>query len=126
MADELDWYLGLTETGLYPCVPSIGEGGEMEFHKVSWALLAREFMGLSLDKGFPLARPGVLVVPGLAFTKDGARLGRGKGFYDRYLERHDVFKIGVCQERQIFETIETEEHDALMDVVITEENIYKG
>lgn len=124
LRDELDWYLDLTESEIHPCVPSIGDNGEMEFHKVSWALLSREFMGLKLNKGFPLVKPKVVIVPGLAFSRRGARLGRGKGYYDRYLGEHSVYKIGICWEGQIFEEVTIEEHDVPMDAVITDQNIY--
>lgn len=61
-----------------------------------------------------------VVVPGLAFTVDGARMGRGKGFYDKYLSQSDfsALKIGVCYHEQIIPHIPTEPHDVPMDVVI--------
>lgn len=63
-----------------------------------------------------------ILVPGLAFTKDGRRLGRGKGFYDRYLSellaQNPAFaregKIcGYCFFSQIFDDIPTQENDVL-------------
>lgn len=126
LSDELDWYLGLMDSSLHPCVPSIGKEGRMEFHKVTWKLLSREFMGLRLDRGFPMAKPSVIIVPGLAFSPDGARLGRGKGYYDRYLGQNKAYKIGVCGEAQIFKDITVEGHDIMMDAVVTDQNIYKG
>ena len=61
-----------------------------------------------------------VVVPGLAFTVDGARMGRGKGYYDKYLSQSDfaALKIGVCYHEQIIPHIPTEPHDVPMDVVI--------
>ena len=61
-----------------------------------------------------------IVVPGVAFTKDGARMGRGKGFYDKYLSQSDfsALKIGVCYREQLVPEIPTEPHDVSMDVVI--------
>ena len=61
-----------------------------------------------------------IVVPGVAFTKDGARMGRGKGFYDKYLSQSDfsALKIGVCYREQLVSKIPTELHDVSMDVVI--------
>lgn len=65
------------------------------------------------------ARTAILV-PGLAFCKDGRRLGRGKGFYDRYLSEllaaNPAFagrgKIcGYCMAVQIADTVPTEEND---------------
>lgn len=124
--DELEWHALLKESHWRPCVPSIFEDGSMEFYKISWKLLAKAFMGLTISNAFPRVDPSVLVVPGLAFSKEGKRLGRGKGFYDRYLENKTVFKIGVCAEKQVVDELKTEDHDVRMDIVITEKNIYKG
>ncbi len=73
------------------------------------------------------------MVPGLAFTRKGKRLGRGKGYYDKYFERierssRDILKIGICFEEQIFEEeeIQTESHDIRMDFIITPLNIYEA
>lgn len=73
---------------------------------------------LVAKKDFP-ARTAILV-PGLAFCKDGRRLGRGKGFYDRYLsellaanpafaERGKI--CGYCMAVQVADTVPTEEND---------------
>lgn len=69
--------------------------------------------------------PDLLLVPGLAFTKQGHRLGRGKGYYDRYLEKYSGQKWGICFENQIVENIPMDEFDVPMNLVITEENIYR-
>ena len=68
---------------------------------------------------------GAIVVPGLAFTKTGHRLGRGGGYYDRYLASLPArtAKIGVCFALQIVATLPTEPHDQRMDVVVTEEGL---
>jgi 5-formyltetrahydrofolate cyclo-ligase len=59
--------------------------------------------------------------PGLAFDRDGGRLGRGRGFYDRMLEnaRPDALKIGVCFPFQIVPNTFSEPHDIRMDEVIS-------
>lgn len=61
-----------------------------------------------------------VVVPGVAFTKDGARMGRGKGFYDKYLSKNEfrALKIGVCFKEQVLDGLPVEPHDVKMDVVI--------
>lgn len=58
------------------------------------------------------------VIPGIAFTADGKRLGRGKGYYDRLLPQLDCMKVGLCYPFQILEDIPTEGHDASVDFVI--------
>ncbi len=61
-----------------------------------------------------------IIVPGVAFTKDGARLGYGGGFYDRYMMRcPQACKITLCAPMQLVETIPTEEHDLLIPTMIS-------
>lgn len=62
----------------------------------------------------------VAVVPGVAFSADGHRLGRGRGYYDRFLSQHPCYRIGLCFSFQCLDTIPYEEHDVLMDEVITD------
>ena len=61
----------------------------------------------------------VAIIPGMAFDRHGNRLGRGKGYYDRFLPLLPtrVFKIGVCFPFQLLDDIPMEEHDIKMDVV---------
>ena len=61
-----------------------------------------------------------MIVPGVAFTRSGARLGRGKGYYDRYLARDGfrALKIGVCHSCQLLSEIPTQPYDVEMDMVI--------
>lgn len=61
----------------------------------------------------------VVLVPGVAFDKEGHRMGRGKGYYDRFLSMipEESVKIGVCFPYQIVECVPTEEHDFVMDYV---------
>ncbi|MGC8823741.1 MAG: 5-formyltetrahydrofolate cyclo-ligase [Bacteroidales bacterium] len=63
-------------------------------------------------------QPELIIVPGLAFDRQGHRLGRGKGFYDRFLSQQNGYKIGVCYHYQIFPTIPVEAHDMAVDEVI--------
>ena len=62
----------------------------------------------------------LIVVPGLAFTPEGSRLGRGAGFYDRFLSTisRTTLKIGVCFEFQLVSEIPQESHDVKMDAVV--------
>ena len=65
----------------------------------------------------------LIVVPGLAFSRDGHRPGRGGGFFDRLLARPaaGAYKLGVCFDFQLLESIPIEPHDIVMDTVVTEE-----
>lgn len=62
----------------------------------------------------------VAVVPGMAFDKEGHRLGRGKGYYDRFLRLlPKTYKIGICFSWQLVDNVPTDEHDILMDQIMT-------
>ena len=71
--------------------------------------------------------PDVVVVPGLAFTAAGERLGQGGGWYDRYLAqvRADCTTIGVCFAEQILDTLPVEAHDVTMDHIVTERGVVR-
>lgn len=60
------------------------------------------------------------IIPGMGFDRQGNRLGRGKGYYDRMLVQLDhAYKIGVCFPFQLFDKIPTDIHDITMDEVLT-------
>ena len=66
----------------------------------------------------------IAIVPGMAFDRQGHRLGRGKGYYDRFLSRiPNIYKIGVCFPFQMLESIPSESTDVVMDEVITSLNL---
>jgi 5-formyltetrahydrofolate cyclo-ligase len=62
----------------------------------------------------------LILVPGIAFTREGERLGRGGGYYDRFLAQREVhaMKIGVCFVEQLVEELPSDPHDARVDCVI--------
>ncbi len=61
------------------------------------------------------------IIPGVAYSLNGARLGRGKGFYDRLLTHLSCLCVGICFEMQLSEEIPVEPHDKPMDIIITPE-----
>ena len=68
----------------------------------------------------------VVLVPGLAFGSNGARLGRGGGFYDRLLagKRPGTFAVGVAFGFQIVPAVPVAAHDIVMDAVVTDEALF--
>ena len=70
----------------------------------------------------PTTWPDVVIVPGLAFTAGGRRLGQGGGWYDRYLPgvRPDCVLVGVCFDEQVLAELPVEPHDVAVDVVVTD------
>ena len=63
-----------------------------------------------------------ILVPGLAFSKDRHRLGRGGGFFDRLLagRAKEAFKLGVGFSFQLLDSVPTDAQDILMDAVVTD------
>lgn len=74
-----------------------------------------------LEAPYHPIEPRWFLVPAVGFDLLGARLGRGKGYYDRYLDGKDVLKIGLAWTEQIVAKIPVEKHDCHMDFIITEE-----
>jgi 5-formyltetrahydrofolate cyclo-ligase len=124
---EVLWFRSFKENDFSYCVPHIIDECKMDFYKVSLDKLTQGDLGLVLDKEDrgELLVPDVLLIPGLSFSASKKRLGRGKGYYDRYLSDFGGVKIGVCFSEQLFENIPTDEHDQKMDYLVTEEKIYK-
>ena len=99
------------------------EGEEMEFYDISEGLHEGAFGIMEPIATTPISpdKIDVMIVPGVAFTREGFRLGRGKGFYDKYLSLNGfrAYTIGVCFPCQIVENIPTEQHDKIVDKVAT-------
>jgi len=69
----------------------------------------------------------VFLIPGLAFTVDGKRLGRGGGFYDKLLKIYpNSLKIGLTSNDRILNDIPTEDHDIFINYVFTNDKYYKS
>ncbi len=125
---EVHWHEGLAKkySGRV-CFPALRRG-EMKFCRcrLQDLIKTREF-GACLPTppaNAPETRPEVVLVPGLAFTRTGKRLGRGKGFYDRYLADYPGIKIGLAFPEQLLEDIPTEAHDVPMDLVVCADGVF--
>jgi len=96
-----------------------GMWGILEPPKQRWGELGKEVAPEQLD---------CVMVPGVAFDRNGGRLGNGAGYYDRLLEsvRADAVLIGVCFESQLVEQVAMDAHDVATDIVMTEKNLYAG
>ncbi len=80
------------------------------------------------DRQVSVVELDLVMVPGVAFTREGARMGHGKGYYDKLLEhaRPDAPLVALAFECQLFPEIPTQDHDVFMDRIITELNVYEG
>lgn len=70
----------------------------------------------------------LVVVPGVAFDRRGARMGHGFGYYDKLLEhaRPDTPLVALAFECQLFPEIPTQPHDIFMHKIVTEAAVYPG
>jgi 5-formyltetrahydrofolate cyclo-ligase len=69
----------------------------------------------------------VIIVPGIGFDAQCRRLGRGKGYYDRFLSDagNGPLKVALAYDAQIVDRIPFEEHDQALDLVVTPTRIYR-
>ena len=108
-------------------MPRVGDGADgepdMEFFDYAPQAMASGAYGIAEPQAGEPCRVediDLMVVPGVAFSVDGVRLGRGKGYYDRYLSR-DGFRaycVGVCYACQLRDDIPAESHDKRVNLVI--------
>lgn len=73
----------------------------------------------------PMSQLDVVIVPGIAFDLRGQRLGRGGGFYDRFLSRLNpaTHTVALAFDRQIVASVPTATHDAAVRVIATESRL---
>ncbi len=104
-------------------VPRVLES-QMEFFKInSLQDLQKGTFGILEPKGNQKLvdfNSCCIIVPGLMFDFYNNRLGYGGGYYDKYLENKDIYKIGICYNDFLCQELKTNCHDVKMDVVITE------
>ena len=68
----------------------------------------------------------LIIMPGVAFSEKGERIGYGGGFYDRFLNNKNNVRIALAYECQIYKDLPTEEHDIKVPIIITEKRIIKN
>ena len=67
----------------------------------------------------------LVIVPGVAFDKMKFRIGRGKGYYDKFLHQKTFEKWGICFDIQLVDQIPVKDHDVAMDKVFTPSHVYE-
>ena len=100
------------------------EGDAMRFYACRPDALVFGAFGILEPQGerpCPAGEIDLVVCPGVAFTADGRRLGRGRGYYDRYLgdPAFRGFRVGVCYAHQLVDDLPVAAHDVRMVRVIT-------
>jgi 5-formyltetrahydrofolate cyclo-ligase len=76
----------------------------------------------------PLGLIDVVVIPGMAFDRHGFRVGRGRGFYDRFLSQQDFqgIRCALCFHEQLLnEAIPNEPHDVPMNLIVTDREVVR-
>lgn len=104
-------------------LPVCNEDGSLTFYEVeNLAALTEGRHGILEPKKKQVAVPSekdIILVPALAYSRTGDRLGRGKGYYDRYLSTYpNVLSIGLCRSYQLLESIPTETWDYRVSKVL--------
>lgn len=66
----------------------------------------------------------VILLPGLAFSKNGCRIGYGAGLYDRFLASSSSYHVAVSFFEQLLSQIPCEAHDVRYDVLVTDQGLY--
>jgi 5-formyltetrahydrofolate cyclo-ligase len=117
----------LAEAGWILALPSVeGESGAMVFrHWDRVTPLIRDEIGLHAPSAeTDILEPDLVLVPLLAFDRDGLRLGQGGGYYDRALEtlraKREVFVLGLGYSGQETANLPHEPHDQALDAILTE------
>ena len=128
LPDEVDirpLIAGLYSQDLSVLLPKVISDTEMTIHQYHGE------KSLSLGASFGILEPDtarftdyshidVMIIPGMAFDVEGHRLGRGRGYYDRFLSLMPdyIYKVGVCFPFQMFPVIPFDRHDVAMDEVV--------
>ncbi|MCD8355812.1 MAG: 5-formyltetrahydrofolate cyclo-ligase [Clostridia bacterium] len=129
--DEIDTHAIIADAlrqGKRVCVPKCLPGHVMEPRQIlSEADLTEETFGIPE----PGAHCEVIssdeiqlcIVPALACDSSGTRLGYGGGFYDRFLPKTRAYRMALCAQARILETIPVQPHDVRCDCIMTETEV---
>lgn len=101
---------------IIPCIVTL----ETEFKKGAYSISEPSSMHICNESEIDL-----VAVPGIAFGRNGARVGFGKGYYDRFLKRTKAVKIGFCYDFQLSEYVAADDHDVPMDYIVTDTETLK-
>jgi 5-formyltetrahydrofolate cyclo-ligase len=106
--------------------PRIIDSNTMEFRLVrdaSLDLVVGRYSILEPLDSCEYVEPELLIVPAIVWDEEGYRIGYGKGYYDRYLAKHDALCIGLAYDFQVLSSIPHTSNDAKVDIIITERRI---
>jgi 5-formyltetrahydrofolate cyclo-ligase len=111
-------------------LPAIKKKNDMDFYswKKKQALFVNEFGMLEPNK-IKIKKPNFMLVPILAYDNQKYRLGYGKGFYDRYLNKYlkkfkNIITVGVAFSFQKYHKLPRDKNDVKLNYILTEKGIY--
>ena len=129
MSSEISLNPLLEKRSVKAVVPRIESVGHMTMRSYDARHLVRHRLGFDEpDESASVVDPtdlDILLVPGLLFDRSGGRLGRGKGYYDRFLRSlpRSTARIGVTTDASIVEGVPTDDHDERVDWLATESGV---
>ena len=121
----------MLNTGKKVALPKV-EGENLQFYLITdYSQVTSGYQGIPEPvtnmKALPtIDKPSLMLLPGLAFTKTGERLGYGGGFYDRYLASIEFGAFVTCglgYDFQVVETLPVDERDMSIEYVITPKEV---
>ena len=138
LADEVDLTpaaIRCFQTGKTVCVPRV-DWKRREMDAVEVTSFDDEVMDID-EHGLRTPRHGapvlpavidLVVVPGLAFDPSGQRLGRGGGYYDRFLHRlrRSATSVGLAFDVQVVDQVPADERDTSVDVLVTDRRVTRA
>ena len=98
------------------------QGSDLLFYDQVYFFKKGKWGNLEPSVGRPVSKSDMvgIFVPGIAFSPSGDRMGRGGGFYDRFLNGFQGLRVGVCWHFQIFDSLPTDVWDQKMDKIVTD------
>jgi 5-formyltetrahydrofolate cyclo-ligase len=119
--------------GGWCAVPESGQDGVLLWHALGDDFenhLATDSLGMpfpSTQSLTALENLDAVLVPAAAVDREGNRLGWGKGYYDRFLDSLDssTLVVAVVFDSDVVDEIPTEPHDKTVDLIVTEEDVYR-
>jgi 5-formyltetrahydrofolate cyclo-ligase len=129
--ETLDWIPSLFQAGKKVSVPLCTAEGTMEAREItSICQLTSGKYGILEPMRFcpklQQAEIDLALIPGVCFSRNGSRLGRGGGYYDRWLQTYCGVSIGICRNQFLQPHIPTEPHDQTVMYLLTEQGIFSS
>jgi 5-formyltetrahydrofolate cyclo-ligase len=112
----------LVERGIAVAYPRVSGPRDLSFHQAhSHDLVPAGPWGIREPAAtLPEVMPDAYVVPGLGFTREGDRLGYGRGYFDRVLAvRGEAIAVGFAFACQVLDRLPIESHDQRVDAIVT-------